>query len=354
MKTSLAYIDDVMDRTIEAEVSVPSIPQKDRAEAKAKANKSIAGFHLHDEAAERKMLDEKIEKRRQVLETFRTEREMIRIKLGDVGVIPLAVLPSSAWLEICKRAGLIRLVTDKWGKVRIARSVFHEFQGVKGKLLGNITPEQQIEHYAKHNWAELMGKFFPNGEQPSGDGPVITWNHATLVMPVPPDDVAQVLLKAQNFPLQVATVADAIGFKESMGQLLKAEQAKIEEEIRYREWLRNDPIVYTEEGSATAIIAQFGDFPIEKDVVDFVVASDHLIVERPKSLETSPVVYANDSDMMRQMAQMQFMAEQARRQGMAGLQVFGGIGSSQNAVTRSVLDQMNSQQQLSPYNPYRS
>lgn len=301
MKTNLAYIDDVMDRTITEEVINPTMHPGALAEVKAKAQKSIAGFHLHDEAAERKAMDENLAKRREVLEGFRTDREEIRGKLGAVGVTPLAVVPISAWVEICKRAGLFRLWTNERGRVVIDRRAFADF--VDPTKMWKMSGAEQLAKFAKNDWPGLMAKFFPNGEmfidptKPDAHQYTnVAW--ATLVMPIPPDDVAAVLLKAQEFDLKVATVAEAIGFKETLEQLRCNEIAKREEEIRYREWLRNDPIVYTDHGSATAIIAQFGDFPIEKEVVDLVVKSDHLIVERPKPLETSPIMYGAGQQAM--------------------------------------------------------
>ena len=91
MKTNFAYIDDVMDRAVEAEHGAPKIPANDREAATKQARKVIGGFRVHDEAAERKALDGLIAKRRSIIEQFRKDRTAIREKLSALGVTALAV-----------------------------------------------------------------------------------------------------------------------------------------------------------------------------------------------------------------------------------------------------------------------
>jgi hypothetical protein len=93
-------------------------------------------------------------------------------------------------------------------------------------------------------------------------------------MPVPPPDVADRLLKAKGLDLKVATVAEAISFKETPSELYRRAPAISEVVER---WLRDDPIIYFEQGTAAAIIGQFGDFPIEHDIVARVLADENLL-----------------------------------------------------------------------------
>jgi hypothetical protein len=320
MQTNLAYIDDTIDRGISAEVANPKIAEADRKSAKTKAMKSIAGFHLHDQEAENKALDEMIAKRRKQVGTFIEDRSKVREKLSGLGVSPLAVLPTSAWLAICEQAGLIRLRPNNNGLVPVSRDAFKQFirdvapQNYRGMfgapppppLYGSDAPpdDAKLLDKAKHDWPGLMRLFFPGGKQDDSSSVM-----ATLVMPTPPADVAATLLKVQSLTLSVAAVAEAIGFKETVTEIRKREIAKRDQEARER-WMREDPIVYTDEGTATAIIAQFGDFPIEKEVVDAVVASDKLIADAPSEIDL--LTYSTDGTG--EMYRHQVMLAMARRQ----------------------------------------
>lgn len=112
----------------------------------------------------------------------------------------------------------------------------------------------------------------------------------SIALPPAPPDIQTNLLKAQkaNLHLYVNVVGDAITFFEDPVDLLIKErklmtERKRREELRRQEELRRmasssrDPIVTTEYKNATAIIAQYGDFPIEKDLIRHVLNSSALI-----------------------------------------------------------------------------
>ncbi len=273
MKTNLAYIDEAMDRAVEAEHATPTVPKVARDDAAKQARKLIGGFRVHDGVAERKALDDMIAKRLAALDKFRTDRTAIRDALGKLGVTPLAVCPTGAWWKICKDAGLFVLSPDKEGRVGIA-SNWHE--GVKKP--DSLKP------------AELLAKFFPDGIS------MDSTHKATLILPDPPADVADILCKVQGLKLTVAAVGEAIRFGEKPSELVKAnahpkdQWAQAQGYEDYQDWLKRDPIIFTEHGDATAIVAQFGDFPIEKTVVDAVVASDSLISTKPTMISTKPTM----------------------------------------------------------------
>lgn len=306
MKSSLAYIDDTLDRAVKVEKAAPRISDAERKKAAAESTKVVAGFHLKDEAAERKALDAMIEGRRGKLVKFIEDREAARAKLRALDITPLAIVPLSAWDALCRRAGLFLLWTDERGQINVSRDAF--------KGYGDAAEFAKV---CKKNWPSVLDKLFPDRTVPGG-------NHirATLVMPQPPADVAGTLIKASGLALKVAAVAEAIGFKETPAQLYRNELAKREEEIRYQEWLRNDPIIYHEYGTAAAVIAQFGDFPIEKQIVDAVAASDDLIpVERAKAA-VSRVAFEDMSDLYQRaindLMQRQMGAQNAQWIGLAG------------------------------------
>lgn len=296
MKTNLAYIDDVMDRAIEREADAPTVPRADRESANRNARKIIGGFRIHDEMAERKSLDDLIEKRRQSIKQFREDRLTIRNKLAKVGVAPLAVCPTGAWLKVCKDAGLFILSPNSQGQVGYSVKGFESLKGFQ---------DSRVNAYAKEDWPRFLKMMFPdNVSLPFSDA--ARYSHfdrpaATLILPDPPADVAAILCKAQGFTLTVAAVADAIGFVESPSDIANAANtdpkdlwAQKQGFADYADWVKRDPIIFTEHGSATAIIAQFGDFPIEQAVVDAAVASDDFISSKPLAMEN---VSPSDRDM---------------------------------------------------------
>jgi hypothetical protein len=296
MQTNLAYIDDVIDRAVAAEATTPTIPDSVRAEAKDKAYKVIAGFRIHDDETERKFLDDKTAARKEQIKTFRDDRTKIRAALEKIGVTPLAVVPTSAWLEICLSTKLFILKPGSDGRIAIPVKAFAGYTA------------KQIEHAFKHDKIGLMQQFFPGGKTASTRDAIM----ANLILPAPPPEVAAILVKAKDMSLQTAAVSDAIEFAETPTELLnrsKEKDAGPGKPFRgfksYEEWLAKCPIIYTEQGTATAVIAQFGDFPIEKAVVDAVVKSDKLLPEKFEPVEELTTwttgVYETYRDHMRQM-----------------------------------------------------
>lgn len=98
-------------------------------------------------------------------------------------------------------------------------------------------------------------------------------------LPIPPDEVIEVLKRAENFPLSIAAVPEAVSFLGAEHILLEENDRQAKEEaieLQRVRALRQDPIVTTQIQGVVAVIAQFGDFPIEKEVVDQVSKTDYL------------------------------------------------------------------------------
>ena len=132
MKTNFAVMDAAVTRELDrrhADMG-STITVEDRASAKKTSKKIVAGFDIADEAAERKMLDDLIASRRQVIEVFKDERTKITKKLNEKGIDPLVVLPTTAWHAICNQAGLFRLSPDANGKVGINALIGHGGIGI--------------------------------------------------------------------------------------------------------------------------------------------------------------------------------------------------------------------------------
>ncbi len=113
------------------------------------------------------------------------------------------------------------------------------------------------------------------------------------MLPTPPADVVATLLKARTLALNVAAVPEAVRFVQSPTELYTSATVNPQDEwarrqgyADYADWVKRDPIVFHDHGTASAIIAQFGDFPIEKEVVDMVVAGNDLIPQSPTQATT--------------------------------------------------------------------
>lgn len=269
MKTNFAYIDDVMERAVAAEGAEPTILLKDRDAATKNARKLIGGFRVFDKETENKELDLLIAKRKEIVERFRQDRATIRNNLQTAGITPLAICPKSAWHKICRQAGLFIFSPDSKNRVGFTPL------GQKQWTAHTITK------FAKNDWKAFLNLLFPDGVAENSA------TRATLILPDPPADVAEILIKAQKFTLAVAAVPEAIRFAETPAELLQASSnpkdlwAQEQGYADYADWVKRDPIIFTQHGSAIAVIAQFGEFPIEKQIVDAVVSTKDLLSEEP-------------------------------------------------------------------------
>lgn len=341
--SSLAYINEAISTELTArrENAASTITPEDKKTIHNKSIKVVAGFEISDEQAEQAALDSLIADRRAVIDTFLKARETITKKLTEKDIKPLAVVPTVAWHAICDDAKLFRLSPDNEGRVGIQPDALNRFfsqvsaestnqWGRKFKYdRFSITPEneRQLLDYASKHWAECLHALF-NGYASGYVGD----NKATVVLPQPPKDVADILIKANGaFPLKVAAVPEAIGFKESLIELVRNYLAERTRESQRAEAWKADPIIYTEEGVATAVIAQFGDFPIEKAVVDGVLATKALLPEAPSQVDLMKAANAPLINTYHQLvrnnivAQARGMAEAAMYQQAPGI-LYGGIG----------------------------
>lgn len=119
----------------------------------------------------------------------------------------------------------------------------------------------------------LFKKLWPNYREPE-EGKVVR-----IALPPAPAKVQERLLAAEKagLTMHLAAVCDAIALREDIGDIIIGLRAK-EWEVHGRElMLKYDPIIYVVHGSAVAVLDQFGEFPIEKEVVNEVINSEHFI-----------------------------------------------------------------------------
>ncbi len=270
------------------------------------------------------------------LQRFQKDSKSLRARLIKAKVTPIAVLPFAAWERLCDKSGLFRFQPDDQGRVRISTRVTTEakaqaikyspwhlnpgwawlvpplaialaiylyssgivtdgaalfllalFGTVVLTAVAGVALDVKREGARKNLEINLI-RSKVNASEQEGSLPDLLWpnlkeppetkeNKATIAisLPEPPEDIQKILVTAEKagFDLQLAVVGDAITIRENVTDILLNEQRRQEAEERQRAQEARDPIVYIIEGSAVAVIAQYGDFPIEKEVIQEVVNS---------------------------------------------------------------------------------
>lgn len=320
--TSFDYIDAAVMKRVKPDEEARDT---DRKEAKDGSRVIVAGFPVYDPDTEKKMLDKIIAKRNKSITQFIDHRKEVTKKLGDLGVKPLAVVPRKAWADICHQTGLVVMAPDAQGNVTISRSALQRYGSAA-----------KASAAAEKDHAAYVRALFPR--TPEGG------MAAKVVLPTVPEDVAAILLKARSLSLNLAAVPEAVRFVQTPTELYNSATVNPQDEwarrqgyADYKDWIKRDPIVFHNHGVATAVIAQFGDFPIEKAVVDLVMAGDNLIPDQPEKAATVTMVggYGGLNDLyssglnqaMRDMQiEQQRMIYEARRQ-------MTGTGTLGNAMS---------------------
>lgn len=119
----------------------------------------------------------------------------------------------------------------------------------------------------------LFNKLWPDYREPA-DGKTVR-----IALPPVPQRVQERILAAEKagLTMHVAAVGEAIALREDVSESIVGLRAA-EWDVRGHElMLKYDPIIYVVHGSAVAVLDQFGEFPIEKEVVNEVVNSEHFI-----------------------------------------------------------------------------
>lgn len=279
--TSLAYIDEAIAAAVDHEDANPTIKPEDRTHASAAGRMIVAGLRIYDEDMERGILDGIIAKRRESIAMFRASADALRSKLAERDVTPLAMVPTAAWRQLCAGAGLFSFLPDELGRVAYTREGFPALADMHA---------HRIDAYAKENWPAFLLMMFPTryGPRPMDRTYYYSTPIAQLQLPDPPADVAAILRKARFMVLTVAAEPAAIGFAQTPAQIVNRSR-QLAADARYSDawarrrgyndmadWVARCPIISTDHGNATAIIAQFGNFPIEKALVDATIKANSL------------------------------------------------------------------------------
>lgn len=292
MKTSLAYVEEACERALSSELRVVE---------------KIGGFTF----------ESKTRKKDSAVKSYRHDTDELRSLLASAGVEPLATLPLEWWSKLLKETGLCSVEADQdavscdieFSKraisgvvfalgvaasiimtigVALATALFFSLVSAHMKrgdfVLTTIIASMFfafptivfINAVASPRLIKLTAAlyFLPEKRRRrainfSGIGRRII----NFSLPRPPRDFAETLVKLREkgylHNTRYAAEFRAFQFSPSIADYAAG---VINEEMKFRAEARRaalaDPIAYVVMGSAVAVVGQFGDFPIEKEVVD--------------------------------------------------------------------------------------
>ena len=306
MESNLATIDRAFHDVALAEKDDPRVTDKIKAEADKVSKSVIAGFDITNDEAKKGHIEKAKESRRSNIIKYLEKRSSFHGELNKLGVEPLAVLPSKAWGKLCKDAGLFFISTTT-GKVQCRYKTtsgegawgwmnsHHKTPNTNNEDVKNNHRVSVAQEYVKKNkYSDILEEF-------ATDRWFYEGTSARIILPPAPSDVIQTLIKVKALSPKTAAVPDAIEFAGGAAQVIadmhkgvtaKDDWARAQGYADYKEWLRLDPIIYVEKDGVAAIVAQFGAFPIEQELVEKVSHEDFFPeIETQSSYATSQLIY---------------------------------------------------------------
>jgi hypothetical protein len=336
MESNLATIDRTFHDLALLEREEPKVSDKIKADAEKASKSVIAGFDITNEDAKKSHIEKARETRRSNVIKYLEKRSNFTGELNKLGVEPMAVLPSLAWVKLWKDAGLFYVSTTT-GKVqcRLGPSAKQWMdQAYNRNYSKNATDldRHRLEVASTYVKKYTLGTIL---EEMATDRCFFEGNNARIILPQAPADVIQTLIKVKALSPKTVAVPEAISFAGGAGQVIadmykganaKDEWARAQGYEDYKDWMRRDPIVFVEKGGVTAIVGQFGDFPIESELVDRVSKED-FFAEAEQSVQAG---FYNQQTSLQQAAMQLQMNQYLYGQGggIVGLtgQQYQGIG----------------------------
>lgn len=339
MSTALALVNEAAERAVEQQAKTLPLPSEIEQRIAAVGSEYVAGIPTRNDHARESARRAAIDERRKAIAGYCKDRDGLLARCTKAGIEPLAVLPKAAWEHLCDAKELFLFRPENGDEVKVdPKRLLHRINRVKfwtywsmavlgmsvagafGATLANtpiigaagfafiffvlalllpgiimeltskLPKKWQIDFWfdrAVTVWClrrARLGDFVPNRgrlseseEQkklPDAAKPVT----AHLRLPEASEEVQATLLRAKELelPLHVAAEEGAVAFAESPEELIGKERRRAEEERRYYEMLY-DPIIFVEEGTAVAVVAQYGEFAVEREVVERACSTDHLL-----------------------------------------------------------------------------
>lgn len=336
-QSNLATIDALFADAISAEEQNPRLTERARDDVSYKLRMmptTAFGFDAIDESAESTLTKEKRDERLEAIGRYRKDLDGLEESLKALGIEPKARGTDVGLSRIFFESDLYRLTVNAWGTVAIENdfvrgisnsvrkklerwivSIFTTILGVGaaygsysyephwmnlvagligaafgfmigGTLNGYIltpmicyfrVPQKIRATVQQMTHTQLVAAVFPKKKSdPWSRSPVLP-----IRFPEPPADVAQKLAKLRNAKVEVVIVAaaEAIAFPSDVASLLaEAGREHVRRESGFRGFgAHADPIICAVNGTAMAIVDQFGKVTVEEETVRKIVNSDFLI-----------------------------------------------------------------------------
>lgn len=283
---------------------------------------NIGGFPITDPLLVQDRLDHAKEKRLAAIKVFNADKECLKTKLSTIGIDKyLAIVPTAYWKNICDRHNLLTVNPDMQGKVQVNTKVPYEMtnvsklrwnaaSGVMGacaivstilvvisllnssaayftlfagiaatfgfvcwalSYIGDRRGQTAIlRHLQNTSYEKLISELL----KPSRD---YRWSSsaAHLILPSPPMEVVLLLRKLRDARESFTVTADPKAFQlmPSVETLYMKGHAIEKERIRQE---NIDPIITIQHNNAVVVLAQFGDFKWELDVIEDILSSTPL------------------------------------------------------------------------------
>ena len=313
MESNLATIDRTFHDLALLEREEPKVSDKIKADAEKASKSVIAGFDITNEDARKGHIEKARETRRSNVIKYLETRSNFTGELNKLGVEPMAVLPSLAWVKLWKDAGLFYVSTTT-GKVQCRMGpsakqwmdqAYNRNYSKSATDLDRHRLEVALSYVKKYTLGTIL-------EEMATDRCFYEGNNARIILPQAPADVIQTLIKVKGLSPKTVAVPEAISFAGGAGQVIadmhkganaKDDWARAQGYEDYKDWLRRDPIVFVEKEGVTAIVGQFGDFPIESELVDRVSKED-FFAEAEQPLLTQSIYQQQANLMQAQMNQL--------------------------------------------------
>lgn len=336
MKSNFAQLEEAVDAAIAYELGEIAEDEAASAGIAPERHRQVAGLRVVSNAARDKAVDAAAATRFRNLNLFRADAKILTDKLARAGITPLVTLPYAAWDRLCKQSKLFRLTPDQHGVVRISlkekemakvRAAKEELEsakpvwallavpvvallsfastfmgvhpgaalvifilasfilcGVTASMLSYARDEERVAlekkmlrrdiGYAMES-KSICKRLWPEYVQPSLEQSRVG---VRVSLPTPPAEVQKILVDAERLGIPLYTAMDegAIHILENPADaLLNETKTPIPDRPIWDALF--DPIVYAVDGNAVAVVAQFGEFRIEQDIINEVVNSVYLV-----------------------------------------------------------------------------
>lgn len=288
-------------------------------EATRDSVQNIGGFPITDPLLAQDRLDQAKDRRAVAIKAFNADKEHLRSKLSLMDITEyLAIVPTAYWKNLCDRHHLQTVTPDLTGRVQVNTKVPYEMvelgrlrwnaaSGVAGAIaamstiltviafinaatfyflsfaafailsgvvcwglshIGVRRGQAKIRRYLRDTpYAQLIGELL----KPTRD---YRWSTsaAHLILPIPPMNVVLLLRKLRDTKECFAVTADPRAFKlDPSVETLYLKGHAIE--MRRLAEENVDPIITIQHNNAVAVLAQFGEFKWELEVIKDILSS---------------------------------------------------------------------------------